>query len=476
MYHGAKAMSRNAANAAAQRDAASFRDPGCHVYHLPDGRVLRGMTAARWEEFLHSQSQPALQALVAEGKLIASTQASVPESLVGKVDAMIEHPRIDLITYPYEWTFGQLKQAALLQLHIQRRLLPAGLALSDASAYNIQFIGHRPLFIDRLSVVPYRPGELWRGHGQFVSHYLVPLLLGAQFGMAHAPLFLAYPEGLPAGLLHRLTPWHRRLSFRYQAHIALPLRFTPAAPSQISHAAGLSAAAFDAMLQQLERWIESLDFAPPIIRAMPWDAYYDYCHYEAAIQQAKRDHVARIVAKARPARLLDLGGNDGSYSALALENGAGHCLTIDSDHGASSRAFARCATYPERMTSLFADLCQPSPGIGWAGAERLPLLKRLHADMLLALGLIHHLTIARAIPLDDVLATLLALAPEGIIEWVDTDDAMSQRMLASRDSIPALPDRDMFEKLLSTQADIHEIVPLTPTRYLIHYRLRQAGG
>ena len=49
-------------------------------------------------------------------------------------------------------TIGQLKDAALATLEIQRRALDKQMSLRDASAYNIQFHRGRPLLIDTLDL------------------------------------------------------------------------------------------------------------------------------------------------------------------------------------------------------------------------------------------------------------------------------------------------------------------------------------
>lgn len=447
----------------ALRDPASFRDPSGHVYRTPDGRIWRTVAAHRLDDVTRIEAHPVVKALVAEGKLIASHIATNPPPALAD-SHVIEHPALPFISYPYEWTFAQLREAALLHLQLHRRLLEADITLSDASAYNIQFIGHRATFIDRLSLVPYRSGELWQAHGQFISHFLTPLLLGHHGGIPPARLFAAWPGGISATLLQRIMPWHAKLSFRYLAHIGLPMRLEGTAKHEPSSSRSfISKPALLTMLEQLSHWIEGLRLAP----SGHWERYYDDCHYAPPAQAQKQTHIARIIAKTRPARLIDLGGNDGRYAALALENGANFCITLDSDHTAATRAFALASAYPDRLLPLLADLCQPSPALGWNHAERSALLTRLHGDMLLALGLVHHLAIARHIPLGDIVALLLSLAPQGIIEWVDRNDAMASRMLAERE-IPY--DRESFLQLLAARVEVVEIIPIMPTRCLIHYR------
>ncbi len=167
-------------------DSASFRDPSGHVYKI-DGRIYRTVTDRALDDFEALRASGVYDELATAGKVVAAeiVQGGVPELLRREARVVLEHPLLPFISYPYEWSFAALKAAALHHLEVHQAVLERGMTLSDASAYNIQFIGARPIFIDTLSIRPYREGEYWTAHRQFCEQFLIPLLLRAMFGTPH---------------------------------------------------------------------------------------------------------------------------------------------------------------------------------------------------------------------------------------------------------------------------------------------------
>ena len=125
------------------------------------------------------------------------------------------------ISYPYEWSFGQLKDAALATLSIQKRALKAGMSLKDASAYNIQFVRGKATLIDTLSFEIYKEGQPWVAYRQFCQHFLAPLALMALKDVRLNQLLRVYIDGVPLDLASELLPWRTRLNFGLLTHIHL---------------------------------------------------------------------------------------------------------------------------------------------------------------------------------------------------------------------------------------------------------------
>ncbi|MEE8542552.1 MAG: class I SAM-dependent methyltransferase, partial [Gammaproteobacteria bacterium] len=207
-------------------DSASFRDPSGHVYRI-DGRILRTVTELAASDFEAVRASGIYEELVASGKVIAADilEQGVPEPLAQGARFVLEHPRLPFISYPYEWSFAELKAAALLHLDVHLTAVDRGITLSDASAYNVQFIGARPIFIDTLSFRPYREGEYWTGHRQFCEQFLNPLLLRAMFGTPHNEWYRGALEGIATADLARLLPLHRKLSWNVLSQVVLPATF-----------------------------------------------------------------------------------------------------------------------------------------------------------------------------------------------------------------------------------------------------------
>src|SRR5690606_8162914 len=340
-------------------DPASYRDPSGHV-HIVDGRVFRTVTRHGLDEFLAVRDSGALKPLVARGAVIEAKEVTDAPVAGPDVALVLEHPRLPVISYPYEWPFDALKAAALLHLDIQLELLDQGICLSDASAYNVQFRGAEPIFIDYLSFRRYRPGELWLAHRQFCEHFLNPLVLQACLGVPYHAWYRGQPDGIPTGDVAALLKIHHRLSPVLLGHIVLPSRLQRKANDGAVEAAkdaktqGLSQTRFKAILQQLRHFIASLE--PKGVEKTTWGSYAKDNTYDSSEAAAKRRFVQQFAEQERPSLLVDLGCNTGDYSAAALEAGAGSVIGLDGDHGALRGAFARARSERLNFLPLYQDL------------------------------------------------------------------------------------------------------------------------
>lgn len=440
-------------------DQGSFRDPSGRVYEL--GReIFRTVSKGAAEHFSFVRQTGLLDRLALTGKLIATEE--VNRSVLSKagIDApmVLRHARVPFISYPYEWSFPLLKAAALLHLNVQIEALRAGVSLSDASAYNVQFIGPKPLFIDVLSFRKYREGEIWVGHRQFCEQFLNPLLLRAFFGVTHNSWFRGNLEGIDTLMLARMMPWWRNFSFNVLSHITMQARLQSAA--MVDTTKGTSRARnvtlpklnYERMLLSLREWIKTLQ--PKDTGSTVWQHYAENTTYQSEEQQAKRRFVADFVKKSKARTVWDVGCNTGDYSEVALEAGTERVIGFDFDQGALERSCARARARKLNFLPLFQDGANPSPDQGWANAERKSVTARGGADALLALAFEHHLAIGRNIPLDRVVDSLVRMAPKGVIEFVRKEDPTVQQLLALREDI--FPDYlpKTFETALKARARI----------------------
>jgi ribosomal protein L11 methylase PrmA len=401
-----------------------------------------------------------LEAFAESGRLIPSTE--VDPTLVGGMVAdarhLLEHPRLPYVSFPYEWSFPLLKKAALAHLDLHLDLLEHDLTLSDASAYNMQFRGVRPIFIDVLSIRRYRGGEYWLGHRQFCEQFLNPLLLRALLGVAHNAWYRGSLEGIPASALARLLPFGKRLSWNVLSQVILQARLerralarTEASIAKVRRRA-LSKTAFTGLLAQMRNWIARLQ--PADRGATEWGDYATMHGYAREEEAAKRTFVADFVQRTKPALLLDLGCNTGDYAALALAAGTGTVVGFDADQRALETAFARADADDLEFLPLYSDAANPSPDQGWRQSERSGFAKRASADAVLALAFVHHLAIGRNAPLDQLLDWLTGLAPSGMVEYIPKDDPSVRRMLSLREDIFPDYSEATFVDLLTSRARI----------------------
>ena len=196
---GATSLSRSSASAP---DGGSFRDPDGRIFQI-EGEIVRALSAegaADWSAF---EESGLLARLVESGDVVETTTASPAElEAVAAADpdggwvTALRHERLPFVSYPYEWTFSMLRDAALLQLRVTRSALAAGLQLKDATPYNVQWRGARPVFIDVGSFERARPGEPWLGYRQFCMLFLYPLLLESYRGIPFQPWLRGSLEGI----------------------------------------------------------------------------------------------------------------------------------------------------------------------------------------------------------------------------------------------------------------------------------------
>lgn len=444
---------------ASRFDPASYRDRRARVLEL-DGRMLRVIAADAADDVAWLEREGLLADLVASGRVIPTWRTGVPADVPHGFAATValEHERLPFISYPYEWPFSALKAAALFHLDLHRDLLSRGASLVDASAYNVQFRGTRPIMIDVLSLRPYREGEYWLGHQQFLDQFLNPLLLHAMLGVAPHRLYRGALEGVPTALLARLLPLRLKLRPGVFFNVVLPARLQRLASKARVDAARamrhrpLPKRSHVALLTGLRRTIAKLEARSDSVTS--WRDYPTTSGYDGAELERKRRFVAEYVGRMRPRLMLDLGCNTGTYAALALGAGAAEVIGVESDPDAADQAFRRAETEGLALLPLVVDAADPSPAQGWQGLERRSFALRSRFDGMIALAFAHHLAIGRNVPLDQLVAWLVGCAPHGVIEFVPKSDPRVQWLLRLREDVFSDYTRENFAALLGRSARI----------------------
>lgn len=419
-------------------DPGSFRDPSGRVF-IEDDRVLRAIYEMGRDNFEAVQQAGVLDALIAKGLLVEAEEADVAaaDELEPKPAHLLAHPKIPFISYPYEWTFSQLKAAALLHLELHLEALNSGFTLCDATAYNVQFRGTEPVFIDHLSVVPYEEGEIWAGHRQFCMQFLNPLILWAKRGVVPNAWYRGSVEGIPPEDLAAVLSWKDKLSFTVLAHVVTQAKAHKHAlktetKEKIVKTRKLPKRSLVAMLEGLKSYISGLEL--PGGRSV-WSDYAEDNSYNAEKRAEKHDFVASMAASVQPEMMFDIGCNSGDFTQTALDAGAQSVVAFDFDYGALERCYSRFAQSGASVLPLWLDAANPSPAQGWANAERASLGDRGKIDAMVALAVIHHIAIGRNVPLDMAVDWLIGLAPYGVIEFPNKDDVMVRKLLANRKDI-----------------------------------------
>ena len=458
-------------------DPGSFRDPSGRLFHSND-RTFRLVSEQGWNEFSAVWKSGIIDDLAAEEIILPLAEVDATAVRNSWASAKVfETKTLPFVSWPYEWPFSALKAAALLHLDLHLKLLARGFTLSDASAYNVQFRGARPVFVDHLSLRTYAEGELWVGHRQFCEQFLNPLLLAHSAGVMPNAWYRGTQEGLPTRDVVRLIPWRRKFSWPMFMHVVVQARLDRAAlagghavdPVAMSKAR-LPKTSLVNMLLGLRRWIAGTKPPSDVTAWRRYAADNSYSETEAA---QKSRMVAEFVAEVKPALVLDLGCNTGEHSAAALAAGAGLVVGFDADFGALEDAYSRSRRENLNFLPLYFDAGNPAPDQGWAQEERLGFTARSQGDALLALAFVHHMAIGRNIPLPRLVDWLIDRAPCGIIEFVPKEDAMVQRLLALRDDIFSDYSADAFLAAVRARATVVADVQITQSgRRLVRYARR----
>lgn len=446
---------------AASPDPGSYRDRESRVFYA-DGEVFRALSARALEQWRAVRERKFFRDALDAGKVVATREAEpwplVPADLLPTpIAGVLRHERVPLVSYPYEWSFGMLRAAALLHLDLLEAALGEGFVLKDSSAYNVQWIGARPVFVDVGSFEKLAPGDPWVGYLQFCRMFLYPLLLNAYRHVSFQPFLRGTLDGIdPAtasrllrgrDLLRRGVPTHVHLHARLQASHADDRR---SARSTVRDA-GFSARLIAANVRSLRRLVASLSWRPA---RSTWSGYGADHGYRDADRQAKEAFVTRAAEHSSGRWLWDLGCNDGHFTRLAAGS-FDHALAVDADHLTVDTLFAELQrSGPFNVVPLVMNLVDPSPAQGWRGRERRPLPERGRPDLVLALALVHHLAIAANVPVAELVAWLADFGGDVVVEFVTPEDPMVRKLLLEKRD--AYPDYELesFRRCLAERFEI----------------------
>ena len=446
----------------------SFRDPASRVFHGPDA-VFRALTPQGFEDWRAVSATRFFQRARAEGAIVATDllegPAEVPLPAAETYVALLRHERIPFVSYPYEWCFGMLKDAALLELELLLAGLDEDVTLKDGTPYNVQWRGTAPVFIDVGSLERLREGEPWAGYRQFCMLFLYPLFLQAYKDLPFQPWLRGSLDGISPGECRSLMSLRDLLRpgvfTHVHLHARLERRHGVSGGGDVKRelrAAGFGKELLRANARKLARVVGGLEWTPP---ASPWSGYEETKGYSAADDERKEAFVREAVRSVRPGLVWDLGCNVGRYARIAAESGA-YVVAMDADRAVVERLYRSLrGSGSHSILPLAVDLADPSPGLGWRERERKPLPARGKPDLTLCLALLHHLALARNIPLEEIVGWLAALETSLVVEFVTRDDPMARRLLSGkREGLHSEYELELFERCLAESFVVERREPL----------------
>lgn len=450
--------------------SSSFRDPSGFLFRA-EGRLMRQVNQSYADDYRSLMESGLYDVLVRKELLIPHEEVSLEFAPRPGAYKVLIPEEIPFISYPYEWAFSQLKDAALTTLRIEKLALKKGMTLKDASAYNIQFHRGRPVLIDTLSFTRYQVGSPWVAYGQFCRHFLSPLALMAYRDVRLAALLRANIDGIPLDLASSLLPTRTRINpgllMHLHAHAASQKKHEDA-----GHAAKrptVSKKNLVGIIDSLRGVIRRLKWKLP---ATEWGDYYDKTNYSEDSLLQKKKLVEDFIVRSHAATVWDLGANNGFFSRIASDRGL-PTLASDIDPVAVERNYLDVRRNEEtNLHPLVLDLTNPSPALGWAHRERMSFLQRGPVDLVLALALIHHLAISNNVPFERLAHFFAEIGHWLILEFVPKRDSKVQRLLATREDVFPHYDENTFEAVFSALFDIVEKSPVPGSERTL-YLLRE---
>jgi len=449
----------------------SFRDPSGFLF-FDDGKIFRQVNKYYEKNYELLVNSGLYENLVRNGLLVEHKEIEAREfsglSSDDQRHKIIQPEYLSFISYPYEWCFSELKDAALTTLQIQKTALEYGMSLKDASAYNIQFKNGKPLLIDTLSFEKYEGGKPWVAYKQFCQHFFSPLALMKYRDLRMNQLLKSFIDGIPLDLASKLLPKRTHFKFSLLTHIHLHSKSQEKySDKAVEIKSKISKFQMLALIDNLESFIRNLGLDKT---KTEWGDYYNDTNYSEEALLDKEKIISNFIDKTVPKKVWDMGANTGIFSRIAAKKGI-HTISFDIDPMAVEKNYLAMKRADEKnILPLILDATNPSPAIGWENEERDSLMERGPVDLVMALALIHHLAISNNTPLIKIANFFAKISHNLIIEFVPKADSNTQRLLKTREDIFPNYDEKHFEEDFSNFFDIIEkqqIEGSTRTLYLM---------
>lgn len=416
-------------------------DPQGILYNY-DGRLIRGITAGKESIYRELLDKKVIQELISEGKLIPAQLSDI--KLPGHQMA-IEHPVLPFVTYPFEWSVGMFKDAALLIYEVVERLLEENLCLQDGLLWNVVFKRGAPIFVDFTSIVPLTDCSMGYFMGEFIANSLNTLTMIQRGHVATIRSlsrdYLYRPDSaLSLSCCTRLGTNGRRLSREMLNIFRPPMEMIQIRASNFIERASikLHPNSHIQRFKKLGQKIKSLQISP---ESGAWTNYFqgknDLPSFKgtkesldqilAADEKPRR--VVQMIDQLNPSSFLDLGCNRGVYSLYAGLRGA-EAIGIETDEAALEMMYQDSKKMSAGALPIFANVVCPARANGSIEREWPVLQERIQAELTACLALTHHLLLGRpTVSLPQMAKILAGYSPKKLlVEFVDRDDKHVQAL------------------------------------------------
>lgn len=441
----------------------SFRDPAGFIFE-EQAVLYRQINKEYFQHYDQLINSGLYQQLVDKKMLLPHEELSRNEEAI-----VLKPQQLTFISYPYEWCFSQLKDAAILILKIQEIALKQGMILKDATAYNIQFVGSIPVFIDTLSFEKYEEGTPWMAYRQFCSFFIAPLLLSKYLKENSIAWLSHYLDGIPLPLTSKLLPWKSWLNPEIFMHLHLHAKTENKVTNKRLEQKKSNRFNLDYHRQLVKNLLHFLRGLELESSASVWSHYYDK-DVSSAYYKEKALMVEETCKQLQPQSAIDYGANTGEFSELVAKY-AQRTIALDFDFMAVERAYKK---NNKTILPLCIDLSNPSSAIGWNNKERSSFSKRFQSDLALALGLLHHLVIDYNVPMENLAEFFANRCNHLLIEFIDPEDEKAQFLLHKKPDLINRYSRQLFEKAFKEEFTLVQQTHISGTqRILYHFRRRE---
>lgn len=443
-------------------ETGSFRDRNGRVFYINDKIyrcLLNDKACSDWKAL---SSTTFFSRSVADGKLVHTEQSDIDVRQVDSLcsqncELILEHQMIPFISYPYEWSFSMLRDAALLQLELLLAALQEDMVIKDSSAFNVQWIGSNPVFIDVLSFEALKTGEPWVGYRQFCQLFLYPLFLQAYKNIPFQPWLRGSIDGLEPKQVNNLMSLRDMIRPGVFTNVYLQSKMehlyggTKRDVKTDLKKAGFNKALIQSNVSRMQKLVKRLEWKNG---KSQWSDYVNTHSYTDSDHQQKIDFIKQVVRSRHRALAWDIGCNTGSFSRIVSEN-TDHVIAIDSDQLSVDKLYRSLKKENNRkILPLYINIADYSPDLGWRGLERKALTRRGKPELTLCLALIHHVVIGANIPLREFILWLRDLDTCLVIEFITKDDPMVMTLLKNKEDHYTDYDIEYFEQCLSESFNI----------------------
>lgn len=448
-------------------EPSSFRDPSGYIF-FKNKQLYRKINQNYFDSYHLFKKSGLYDELIDKNLLVKHQEISKSKNSI-----LIKPELVPFISYPYEWSFSQFKDAALLTLSIQKIALERDMSLRDASAYNIQFLHGKPILIDTLSFEKYKNGEPWVAYKQFCQHFLAPLVLMSKTDIRLSLMLRDYIDGIPLDLASKLLPKKTWLNFSILTNIHLHAlaqqKFAVSKKETLetkkNYSKKMSKIALFGLIDQLMNSIQNLK---AFNQETEWGNYYSFTNYDEKSFNIKKTIIKNFIQNIKIKTSWDLGANNGEFSRITSDLSI-PTVAFDIDPLAVEFNYQQVKQKHEKdLLPLIIDLTNPSPSIGWANEERKSLVQRGPVDLVMALALIHHLAISNNLPFSKIAEHFSSLGKYLIIEFVPKTDSKVKILLSTREDIFAQYNQESFEKEFKRYFKILEIKKITNSKRIMY--------